>query len=147
MKIKFRFIFLIVPIVLLLVCVKFIARVELNAYYQDIIEISDDIKTSKLEFASERSFGNDRFDVYSFTLKNEDWPFLSDLAEQFTRGYRGMKNMLENELSNDTTLLKSVKELITQNASKYMYVRKGGTTKLYVYASMQNKGYCLILTI
>lgn len=147
MKIKTKIIFAIIPLILLFVAFALMQLIEQYSYYQDIVEISDVIQTSKLEFASERSFGNDRFDVYSYTLKNENLQYFSDIDEQFTRGYAGMINMLENELSHNSTLLKSVKELIIQKASKYMYVRKGGTTKLYVYAPLQNKGYCMILTI
>lgn len=147
MKTKTKFIFLIIPLILLLLAFKLMQSFELRAYYQDIVEISDAIQTSKLEFASERSFGNDRFDIYSFSLTSEGSKYFSDIDEHFTRGYTGMINMLESELSHNTTLLKSVKEITIQNPSKYMYVKKDGTTKLYIYAPVLNKGYCLILTI
>ncbi|MBS5964398.1 MAG: hypothetical protein KIA07_01880 [Finegoldia magna] len=51
-------------------CIVYVAKSNKNI--SDLSEINSSIKTYKVRFVSDRGFGNDRFDIYSFSLKSQD---------------------------------------------------------------------------
>lgn len=115
----------------------------------DLFEIQSNINEFKVEFKSERSFGNDRFDVYSFTLKTpEKHNEFKEMDNTFGELYKKFINMADTEITNKSSDLSSPKrDIENMKDLKYIYSTSKDTEKLYVYSEMLNKGYCLILTI
>lgn len=123
-----------------------------NKNISDLSEINSSIETYKVRFKSDRGFGNDRFDIYSFSLKSQD--NLKDFRQKndeldqiFDNNFETMmvseqeKNNQIQELKADIEKLKNSKHIL------YKYIEKDGTKKLYLYDKNANKGYCMILTI
>ena len=103
----------------------------------------------KLEYKSERGFGNDKFDIYSFYVEgeidynNED----SNLEEIYQQEFR---NILNTESKKNPELKEKqnqIENLLKKKHFVYNYVIQNGTKKLYLYDSVSNKGYYFILTI
>lgn len=126
--------------------------IKSNNNINDLSEINTSIKTYKVRFESDSGFGNDRFDIYSFSLKSQD--NLKDFRQKndeldqiFDNHFETMmvseqeKNNQIQELKADIEKLKNSKHII------YKYIEKDGTKKLYLYDKNANKGYCMILTI
>ncbi|HPX93766.1 MAG TPA: hypothetical protein PK646_05840, partial [Bacillota bacterium] len=121
----------------------------------DLNDISVDISTYSIVFRSERGFGNDRFDVYSFSLEKpeniSDFHMVSEESEKF---FWDFISMIDAELMDDPSKASSLKPLKAaldkiknQEDGQYLHVSSNGTRKLYVYSPMLNTGYCLILVI
>ncbi|EXF27361.1 hypothetical protein BA93_01200 [Finegoldia magna ALB8] len=123
-----------------------------NKNISDLSEINSSIKTYKVRFESDRGFGNDRFDIYSFSLKSQD--NLKDFKQKndelnqiFDNNFETMmvseqeKNNAIQELKADIEKLKNSKHIL------FKYIEKDGTKKLYLYDKNTNKGYCMIMTI
>jgi len=117
---------------------------------KDISEIQSAVAEYNVEYKSERGFGNDRFDIYSFSLKIklEDLEFLpkdNDLQKIYKTSFETLSDL---ELGNNDDGLKTeIEKLIEASDLKYRYIHMGGTEKLYLFSDDVNKGYCLILTI
>ena len=131
-------------------CIVYVAKSNKNI--SDLSEINSSIETYKVRFESDRGFGNDRFDIYSFSLKGQD--NLKDFRQKndeldqiFDNNFETMmvseqeKNNQIQELKADIEKLKNSKHIL------YKYIEKDGTKKLYLYDKNANKGYCMILTI
>ena len=114
--------------------------------------MSSSIEDYTIKFKSDRGFGNDRFDIYSFSLKSQD--NLKDFRQKndeldqiFDNNFETMvvskqeKNNQIQELKVDIEKLKNSKHIL------YKYIEEDGTKKLYLYDKNTNKGYCMILTI
>lgn len=122
---------------------------------RDLSDISADISTHRIVFKSERGFGNDRFDIYSFSLKKpEDMSGFHMVSEEYEKFFWDFRCMIDVELMNDPSRASSLKALKAdidkiknQEDGRYLYVSSNGTRKLYVYSPMLNTGYCLILVI
>ncbi|SFQ31929.1 hypothetical protein SAMN02910358_01557 [Lachnospiraceae bacterium XBB1006] len=121
----------------------------------DLSEMAKNVAENKLEFKSKRSFGNDRLDVYSFSLEkmSKDMKF-KDLDEKFKDKYENLIDMMKidaDEKKEDVAgLCKQIAKLTETDGTKYMYVRYGEIgqmSKLYIYNASINKGYLLILEI
>ena len=145
--------------IILTLMLAFIALVLIIVYFvksnnniDDLSEINSSIKTYKVRFESDRGFGNDRFDIYSFSLKSQD--NLKDFRQKndeldqiFDNNFETMvvskqeKNNQIQELKADIEKLKNSKHIL------YKYIEEDGTKKLYLYDKNTNKGYCMILTI
>lgn len=145
--------------IILTLMLAFIALVLIIVYFvksnnniDDLSEINSSIKTYKVRFESDRGFGNDRFDIYSFSLKSQD--NLKDFRQKndeldqiFDNNFETMvvskqeKNNQIQELKVDIEKLKNSKHIL------YKYIEEDGTKKLYLYDKNTNKGYCMILTI
>ena len=128
----------------------YVARSNNNT--SDLSEMSSSIEDYTIKFISDRGFGNDRFDIYSFSLKSQDnlkdFKQKNDELDQiFDNNFETMmvseqeKNNKIQELKADIEKLKNSKHIL------YKYIEKDGTKKLYLYDKNTNKGYCMILTI
>lgn len=121
----------------------------------DLRDISVDISTHSVVFKSERGFGNDRFDIYSFSLKKpEDMSGFHMVSEEYEKFFWDFRCMIDVELMNDPSRASSLKvlkadidKIKNQEDGRYLYVSSNGTRKLYVYSPTLNAGYCLILVI
>lgn len=101
----------------------------------ELSELGDPVQNIKLEYKSERGFGNDRFDIYSFSVEgeidfnNED----SNLEEIYQKEFR---NILNTESKNNPELKEKqnqIENLLMEKRFIYKYVVLKGTKKLYLY--------------
>lgn len=150
MKTRKIILMIILAFISVVLCIVYVAKSNNNT--SDLSEINSSIKTYKVRFESDRGFGNDRFDIYSFSLKSQD--NLKDFKQKndelnqiFDNNFETMmvseqeKNNKIQELKADIEKLKKSKHIL------FKYVEKDGTKKLYLYDKNTNKGYCMILTI
>ena len=150
MKTRKIILMLILAFIAVVLCIVYVAKSNKNI--SDLSEINSSIETYKVRFESDRGFGNDRFDIYSFSLKSQD--NLKDFRQKndeldqiFDNNFETMmvseqeKNNQIQELKADIEKLKKSKHIL------FKYVEKDGTKKLYLYDKNTNKGYCMILTI
>ena len=103
----------------------------------------------KLEYKSDRGFGNDKFDIYSFSVEgeinfnNED----SNLEEIYQKEFR---NILNAESKKNEALKEKqnqIENLLEEKRFVHKFINLEGTKKLYLYDLVSNKGYCFILII
>ena len=115
----------------------------------ELSELGNHIQNIKLEYKSERGFGNDKFDIYSFSVEgeinfnNED----SNLEEIYQKEFR---NILNTESKKNPELKEKqnqIENLLEKKRFMYKSINLKGTKKLYLYDSVSKKGYCFILTI
>ena len=101
----------------------------------ELSELGDPVQNIKLEYKSERGFGNDRFDIYSFSVEgeidfnNED----SNLEEIYQKEFR---NILNTESKKNPELKEKqnqIENLLMEKRFIYKYVVLKGTKKLYLY--------------
>ena len=102
-----------------------------------------------MEYKSERSFGNDRFDIYSFSVEgevnfNDD---VSNLEEVYQKEFRSILNTESKKNQALKEKQNQIEKLLKEKRFVYNYVIQKGTKKLYLYDSVSKKGYCFILTI
>lgn len=149
---KTRKIILMLMLAFISVVLSIVYVAKSNKNISDLSEINSSIKTYKVRFESDRGFGNDRFDIYSFSLKSQD--NLKDFKQKndelnqiFDNNFETMmiseqeKNNQIQELKADIEKLKNSKHIL------FKYIEKDGTKKLYLYDKNTNKGYCMIMTI
>lgn len=104
----------------------------------DLIELNSIVDRYAIEYQSERGFGNDRFDIYSFELKeiNEKIPFKT-IDMEFQDSYNNFESMLENietERLPDTRRIRTkIEKYIFSEGTKYLNIELEGTKKLYLY--------------
>ena len=115
----------------------------------DLSELGNHVQNIKLEYKSERGFGNDRFDMYSFSIdgevefNNED----SNLEAIYQKEFR---NILNTESKKNLELKEKqnqIENLLEKKRFVYQSINLKGTKKLYLYDTVLNKGYCFIVTI
>lgn len=115
----------------------------------ELSELGTSVQNITLEYQSERGFGNDRFDIYSFSIdgevefNNED----SNLEAIYQKEFR---NILNTESKKNEALKEKqnqIENLLEKKRFVYNYVIQKGTKKMYLYDSVSKKGYCFILTI
>lgn len=115
----------------------------------ELSELGIPAKNITLEYKSERGFGNDRFDIYSFSLEdevnfsNEDANLEEIYQKEFSNIFNteSKKNQALKEKQNQ------IENLLKEKRFIYKYVVLKGTKKLYLYDEVSNKGDCFILTI
>ena len=115
----------------------------------ELSELGTSVQNIKLEYKSERGFGNDRFDIYSFSIEgevnfnNED----SNLEGIYQKEFRSILNTesKKNEVLKEKQ--NQIEKLLKEKRFIYKYFILKGTKKLYLYDSVSKKGYCFILTI
>lgn len=150
MKTRKIILMLMLAFIAVVLCIVYVAKSNKNI--SDLSDINSSIETYKVRFESDRGFGNDRFDIYSFSLKSQDnlkdFKQKNDELDQiFDNNFETMmvseqeKNNKIQELKADIEKLKNSKHIL------YKYIEKDGTKKLYLYDKNTNKGYCMILTI
>ena len=123
-----------------------------KAIINDLSDIYPYIDSYSVEYKSERGFGNDRFDIYSFKLKNRNKIDSFNLIDKkFRNEYAYFESMVENIKMNkdnsNTNIREKLNNFISNKDTKYFSKDFSGTKKLYLYNEKMNKGYCLILTI
>ncbi|MFN2101900.1 hypothetical protein ABDJ34_03155 [Finegoldia dalianensis] len=150
MKTRKIILMLMLAFISVVLSIVYVARSNKNI--SDLSEMSSSIEDYTIKFISDRGFGNDRFDIYSFSLKSQDnlkdFKQKNDELDQiFDNNFETMmvseqeKNNKIQELKADIEKLKNSKHIL------YKYIEKDGTKKLYLYDKNTNKGYCMILTI
>ena len=115
----------------------------------ELSELGTPVQNIKLEYKSERGFGNDKFDIYSFSIEgevnfnNEDSNLEGIYQKEFS-------NILNTESKKNEALKEKqnqIEKLLKEKRFVYNYVIQKGTKKLYLYDSVSKKGYCFILII
>ena len=150
MKTRKIILMIMLAFIAVVLCIVYVAKSNKNI--SDLSDINSSIETYKVRFESDRGFGNDRFDIYSFSLKSQD--NLKDFRQKndeldqiFDNNFETMmvseqgKNNQIQELKADIEKLKKSKHIL------FKYVEKDGTKKLYLYDKNTNKGYCMIMTM
>lgn len=121
----------------------------------DLRDISADISTHNILFKSERGFGNDRLDIYAFSLKKSgDISGFHKVSDESAQFFWDFLVMIDIEAINDPSQASSLMALKAdinrvrhQEDGQYLYIELNSTSKLYVYSPALNTGYCLILVI
>ena len=115
----------------------------------ELSELGTPVQNIKLEYKSERGFGNDKLDIYSFSIEgevnfnNEDSNLEGIYQKEFS-------NILNTESKKNEALKEKqnqIEKLLKEKRFVYNYVIQKGTKKLYLYDSVSKKGYCFILII
>lgn len=112
-------------------------------------ELGTSLQNVKLEYKSERGFGNDRFDIYSYSLEDEV-NFNNEYANLEAIYQKEFRSILNTESKKNPELKEKqnqIENLLKEKRFSYKYVVLKGTKKLYLYDAVSNKGYCLIVTI
>ena len=138
-----------IVLILLLVATIFLVYYLIGNNRNELSELGAPVQNIKLEYKSERGFGNDRFDIYSFSVEdeidfnNED----SNLEEVYQKEFRSILNTesKKNEVLKEKQ--NQIEKLLKEKRFIYKYFILKGTKKLYLYDSVSKKGYCFILTI
>ena len=115
----------------------------------ELSELESAVQNIKLEYKSERGFGNDRFDIYSFSIEgevnfNDDIRNLEGIYKKEFRSILNTESKKNQELKEKQN---QIENLLEKKRFVYNYVIQKGTKKLYLYDSVSNKGYCFIVTI
>ncbi len=106
-------------------------------------------------FESGRGFGNDRFDVYSFSLKtsaasqlvSSKWKVYDQEFEMcYTRQFQTLLDVHGSDIRLSKVRAK-IEEIRRADDLRYRRIDRGSTTMLYMYSAAVDLGYCLILTI
>ena len=138
----------IILILILVACIFAINRLTGNNR-NDLSELGNHVQNIKLEYKSDRGFGNDRFDIYSFSIEgevnlNDDIRNLEGIYKKEFRSILNTESKKNEALKEKQTQMEN---LLEKKRFVYNYVIQKGTKKLYLYDSVSKKGYCLILTI
>ena len=115
----------------------------------ELSELGTQIQNIKLEYKSERGFGNDSFDIYSFSIKDEVNfnDEVSNLEENYQKEFRNILNTESKKNPELKVKQNQIENLLGEKHFVYNFINLKGTKKLYLYDSVSNKGYCFILTI
>ena len=138
-----------IVLILLLVATIFSVYYLIENNRNELSELGTPVQNIKLEYKSERGFGNDRFDMYSFSVEGEI-NFNNDdgnLGEIYQKEFR---NILNTESKKNEALKEKqnqIENLLEKKRFVYKSINLKGTKKLYLYDSVSKKGYYFILTI
>ena len=138
----------IVLILILVACIFAINRLAGNNR-NELSELGAPVQNIKLEYKSERGFGNDRFDIYSFSIEgevnfNDD---VSNLEEVYQKEFRSILNTESKKNQELKEKQNQIENLLEEKRFVYKFFNLEGTKKLYLYDLVSNKGYCFILII
>ncbi|MGN5980607.1 hypothetical protein [Finegoldia magna] len=150
MKTRKIILMLMLAFIAVVLCIVYVAKSNKNI--SDLSDINSSIETYKVRFESDRGFGNDRFDIYSFSLKSQDnlkdFRQKNDELDQIFDNHFEIMLITEQGKNNQIQELKAdIEKLKKSKHIHFKYVEKDGTKKLYLYDKNTNKGYCMILTI
>lgn len=115
----------------------------------ELSELETPVQNIKLEYKSKRGLGNDRFDIYSYSLDGEV-NFNNEYANLEEIYQKEFRNILNTESKKNEALKEKqnqIEKLLKEKRFIYKYFILKGTKKLYLYDSVSNKGYCFILII
>ena len=115
----------------------------------ELSELESTVQNIKLEYKSERGFGNDRFDIYSFSIEgevnfNDDIRNLEGIYKKEFRSILNTESKKNQELKEKQN---QIENLLEKKRFMYKSINLKGTKKLYLYDSVSKKGYFFILTI
>ena len=136
-------------LVLLLVTCIFVVYYLVGNNRNELSELGTSVQNIKLEYKSERGFGNDRFDIYSYSLEGEV-NFNNEYANLEEIYQKEFRNILNTESKKNPELKEKqnqIENLLEKKHFVYKSINLKGTKKLYLYDSVSNKGYCFIVTI
>ena len=136
-------------LILLLVASIFVLYYLVGNNRNELSELGDPVQNIKLEYKSEKGFGNDRFDIYSFSIEgevnfNDD---VSNLEEIYQKEFRSILNTESKKNEALKEKQNQIENVLKEKRFIYKYVILKETKKLYLYDSVSKKGYCFILTI
>ena len=138
---------------IILILVIFSCICEFNHFAQnnrnDLSELGTHVQNIKLEYKSERGFGNDRFNMYSFSIEGEVNfnDNVSNLKGIYQKEFRSILNTESKKNQELKEKQNQIEKLLKEKRFIYKYVILKGTKKLYLYDSVSKKGYCFILII
>ena len=138
---------------IILILVIFSCIFKFNHFSQnnrnDLSELGTHVQNIKLEYKSERGFGNDRFDIYSFSIEGEVNfnDNVSNLKGIYQKEFRSILNTESKKNQELKEKQNQIEKLLKEKRFIYKYVILKGTKKLYLYDSVSKKGYCFILII
>ena len=135
--------------ILLLVATIFSVYYLIGNNRNDLSELGSHVQNIKLEYKSERGFGNDRFDIYSFYIEGEV-SFNDDVSNLEAIYQKEFRNILNTESKKNEALKEKqnqIENLLEEKRFVHKFINLEGTKKLYLYDSVSKKGYCFILTI
>ena len=115
----------------------------------ELSELGIPAKNMTLEYKSDRGFGNDKFDIYSYSLEGEV-NFNNEYANLEEIYQKEFRNILNTESKKNPELKEKqnqIEKLLKEKRFIYKSINLEGTKKLYLYDSVSKKGYCFILTI
>ena len=138
-----------IVLILLLVVTIFLVYYLIGNNRNELSELGAPVQNIKLEYKSERGFGNDRFDIYSFSIEGEV-NFNDDIRNLEAIYQKEFRNILNTESKKNLELKEKqnqIENLLEKKRFMYKSINLKGTKKLYLYDSVSKKGYCLILTI
>ena len=138
----------IILILILVVCIFEFSHFAQNNR-NDLSELGTHVRNIKLEYKSKRGLGNDRFDIYSYSLDGEV-NFNNEYANLEAIYQKEFRSILNTESKKNEALKEKqnqIEKLLKEKRFIYKYVILKGTKKLYLYDSVSKKGYCFILTI
>lgn len=138
----------IILILILVACIFAINHLAGNNR-NNLSELGTHVQNIKLEYKSERGFGNDKFDIYSFSIEGEV-NFNDDISNLEAIYQKEFRNILNTESKKNQELKEKqnqIENLLEKKRFIYKSINLKGTKKLYLYDSASKKGYCFILTI
>ena len=115
----------------------------------DLSELGTHVRNIKLEYKSKRGLGNDRFDIYSYSLDGEV-NFNNEYANLEGIYQKEFRNILNTESKKNEELKEKqnqIENLLEEKRFVHKFINLKGTKKLYLYDSVSKKGYCFILII
>ncbi len=138
----------IILILILVACIFAIYHFTQNNR-NELSELGSHVRNIKLEYKSERGFGNDRFDIYSFSIEgevnfNDD---VSNLEEIYQKEFRNILNTESKKNEELKEKQNQIENLLEEKRFVHKFINLECTKKLYLYDSVSKKGYCFILTI
>ena len=138
-----------IVLILLLVATIFSVYYLLGNNRNDLSELGTHVQNIKLEYKSKRRLGNDRFDIYSYSLDgevnfNNEYANLEEIYQKEFRSILNTESKKNQELKEKQN---QIEKLLKEKRFIYKYVILKGTKKLYLYDSVSKKGYCFILII
>ena len=120
-----------------------------NHFAQNNRNELSELGNPKMEYKSERGLGNDKFDIYSFSLEGEV-NFNDDVSNLEGIYQKEFSNILNTESKKNPELKEKqnqIENLLEEKRFVHKFINLKGTKKLYLYDSVSKKGYCFILTI
>lgn len=138
-----------IVLILLLVATIFSVYYLIGNNRNDLSELGTHVQNIKLEYKSERGFGNDRFDIYSYSLDgevnfNNDYTNLEEIYQKEFRNILNTESKKKQELKEKEN---QIENLLEEKRFVHKFINLEGTKKLYLYDSVSKKGYCFILII
>ena len=138
-----------IVLILLLVATIFSVYYLLGNNRNDLSELGTHVQNIKLEYKSKRRLGNDRFDIYSYSVDgevnfNNEYANLEEIYQKEFRSILNTESKKNQELKEKQN---QIEKLLKEKRFIYKYVILKGTKKLYLYDSVSKKGYCFILII